>query len=101
MNYSFRFHPDTRQDFSEAFSWYEDKQKGLGERFIKAVEQKLAEIGNNPYSFGSRVNKTFREAMVDMFPYLIVYKLNKKDVEILISSIHNTKKHPGKKYRKI
>jgi hypothetical protein len=38
--------------------------------------------------------------MIDFSPYLVVYKINKNAGEIYISSIHHTKKHPGKKYRK-
>jgi len=36
MSYSYKFHPLTKKDYNEAYEWYEDKQKGLGERFLKA-----------------------------------------------------------------
>ena len=100
MSYTYRLHPLIRQDYDEAYAWYEDKQKGLGERFIKAVRRKIEEIAVHPEVYGSRSNKTFREAKVDFFPYLVVYKVNKRSKELYISSIHHTKKHPQKKYRK-
>lgn len=100
MSYALRIHPLTQQDYYEAYHWYEDKQKGLGERFVYAVRKKIEEIAIYPEVFGSRSNKRFREAEVDVFPYLIVYKINKLKKEIYISSIHHTKKHPRKKYRK-
>lgn len=74
MSYTYRLHPLTRQDYDEAYAWYEDKQKGLGERFIKAVRQKIEEIALHPEVYGSRNYKTFREAKVDFFPCLIVIK---------------------------
>jgi hypothetical protein len=37
---------------------------------------------------------------VDSFPYLIVYKLYKRNKTVFVNSIHNQKKHPHKKYRK-
>jgi hypothetical protein len=40
MSYICRLHPLIQQDYSEAYVWYEDKQKGLGERFLKAVSKK-------------------------------------------------------------
>jgi hypothetical protein len=40
--------------------------------------------------------KKIREAEVDVFPYLIVYKINDRKKEIYISSVHHTKKHPRK-----
>ena len=40
MSFTYRFHPDTEKDYSEAYEWYEEKLSGLGERFIKAVRKK-------------------------------------------------------------
>ncbi|MBI3235037.1 MAG: type II toxin-antitoxin system RelE/ParE family toxin [Bacteroidetes bacterium] len=57
MSYTYRLHPLIRQDYDEAYAWYEDKQKGLGERFIKAVRQKIEEIAVHPEVYGSRSNK--------------------------------------------
>ena len=100
MNYTYSLHPLTKQDYYDAYSWYEDKQKGLGERFINAVRKKIEEIVLHPEIYGSKSNKKFREAKVDFFPYSIVYKVNKRKKEIYISSIHHAKKSPQKKYRK-
>jgi hypothetical protein len=100
MSYSFIFHPLIQEDYNEAYEWYENKQKGLGEKFLKAVRKKIEEINLQPEIYGSRNSKTFREAAVDIFPYIIVYKINKAKNEIYISSVHHTKKHPQKKYRK-
>ena len=100
MSYTYRLHPLIRQDYDEAFGWYEDRQKGLGERFIKAVRQTIEQIILHPETYGSRSNKKFKEAKVDYFPYLVVYKINKRERIIYISSIHHAKKHPRKKYRK-
>ena len=100
MSYTISFHPLTKQDYDEAYAWYEDKKKGLGERFMKAVRNKIEEITLHPETFGSRNNKSFKEAQVDFFPFLIVFKINKAKKEISISSVHHTKKHPRKKYRK-
>jgi plasmid stabilization system protein ParE len=100
MSYIYRLHPLTKQDYDEAYEWYEKKQKGLGERFLKAVRKKIEEIVLQPEVYSSKSNKKFREARVDVFPYLVVYKINKRKKEIYISSIHHAKKHPQKKYRK-
>ena len=100
MSYTYRLHLLTKQDYDEAYEWYEDKQKGLGERFLKAVRKKIEEIVLHAEAYSSKSNKRFREARVDFFPYLIVYKINKRKKEIYISSIHHAKKHPDKKYKK-
>ena len=100
MSYVYRLHPLIEQDYSEAYAWYEEREKGLGERFLKAVRKKIEEIILHPEVYSSKSHKKFREAKVDFFPYLITYKINKRRKEIYISSIHHTKKHPKKKFRK-
>ena len=67
-------HPLVMQDYNEAYAWYEDRQKGLGERFLKAVRQKIEEITLHPEVYGRRANKNFREAATDFFPYLVVFR---------------------------
>ncbi len=100
MNYGYKLHPLVQDDYNEAYEWYEDQQKGVGERFVKAVRSKIDEILVNPEVYGSKGNKKFREAQVEYFPYLIVFKVSKKNKEVYITSIHHMKKHPRKKYRK-
>jgi|ERR1017187_8190150 plasmid stabilization system protein ParE len=100
MSYLLQLHPLVQQDYNEAYKWYEDQQKGLGERFLKAVRGKIEQIIVRPQVFGSRSSKKFREAKIEFFPYHIVYKINERKKEIYISSIHHKSKHPNKKYRK-
>jgi len=100
MIYLLRLHPLIQQDFNEAYGWYEDQQKELGERFSNAIRGKIEQILLRPQVYGSRGNKKFREAKVEFFPYVIVYKINERKKEIYISSIHHNSKHPKKKFRK-
>lgn len=100
MNYTYKVHPLVLQDYNEGYEWYEEKQIGLGERFLNEVRRKIAEILKNPEVYSSKSKRAFREANVDYFPYLIVYKIDKRAKEIHIASVHNTKKHPRNKYRK-
>ena len=100
MGYTRRLHHLIQRDYEEAYGWYEDQQKGLGERFIKAVRHTIEQITLHPETYGSRGNKNFREAKVEFFPYVVVFQLNKREKIVYISSIHHTKRHPRKKYRK-
>jgi len=100
MSWQFLFHSLAKEDYKEAYLWYEDKLTGLGERFGKAVRNKLDQISNNPEAFGSRDNKKFREAKIEFFPYLIIFKIKKRSKVIYISSLHHASKQTHKKYRK-
>lgn len=100
MNFIFHVHPLVKQDYDEGYIWYENKQSGLGKRFLQAVREKINEIVLYPEVYGSRGNKLYREAKVNHFPFLIVFRINKRKKEIYVVSIHHTSKHPRKKYRR-
>ena len=55
MIYTYRFHPHTKKDFDEAYIWYEDKQEGLGERFLLAIRAKLQKIALHPEAKEARL----------------------------------------------
>lgn len=99
MSFTYHLHPQIEQDYDEGYTWYEDKQEGLGNRFTQAVRKKIQEIVARPEKYGSRENKLYREARVDRFPYLVVYKFNKRRKEIYIVSVHHMSKDTTK-YRK-
>jgi len=76
------------------------QQIGLGEKFLLNVRNKLDLIKRSPEVYGIKSRKDYREAMVDNFPYLIVYRVYPKKKIIFISAIHHEKMDPDKKYRK-
>jgi hypothetical protein len=88
------------KDLEEGYRWYEDREEGLGERFLSAVENKINHITTHPEVYGSRQNKAFREAKVDKFPYTITYRILNRKKEIHIGSVYHMSRHPGKKYRR-
>jgi plasmid stabilization system protein ParE len=100
VNYQVHFHPLAKEDYLDAYQWYENGKQGLGDRFAKAVRSKLNEIILHPKAYSSKGNIKFREAKIDFFPYLIVFKIKSRQKQLLIAAIHHTKKNPKKKYRK-
>lgn len=99
MSYTYWLHEKVQKDFDEAYEWYEDKKIGLGNEFLSAVEDKIAEIVANPTYFGSKGNTKYREAFTGRFPFIIVYLLYPEREKILICAVHNAKKSIRGKYR--
>ncbi len=99
MSYSLRFHKLIAVDFSDAYEWYENKSQGLGERFVEAAKNKLDAISYLPEANSEKYRKGFREAKVEGFPFVIVYKIMPSQI-IFVSTIHHSKKHFRNKYRK-
>ncbi len=99
MSFSYWLHEKVQTDFNEGFAWYENKLPGLGYEFLAAKEKKITEIIHHPETFGSKGNPKYREALLNRFPYVIVYRIYKQK-EIFINSVHHTKKSLRNKYRR-
>ena len=99
MSYTLIFNTDAENEFISAYTWYEEQQKGLGERFEKETEKQLEKIRTNPLFY--HISKgNYRELSIDHFPFTIVYVVNKKNKTIYISSVFHTSRNPKGKYRK-
>ena len=99
MNYVLEFHPEIEKDINEAYSWYESQKDGLGEQFFIAIRKKLESIGRFPELYGTKGNGKYREAIVAVFPFAIVYIIYKRKHCIFVSSIHHFSKRTKTKYR--
>ena len=65
-------------------------KSGLGERFEQMVEMRLQQISRHPEHY--KISEaSYREVSVDIFPFTIVYKVNKKKKLIYVSAIYHTK----------
>jgi hypothetical protein len=71
MKYEIVFHPEATQEYAEAYKWYEERQEGLGERFISCIDEALAEIVSHPAHSRSEIDE-YRVKTVKVFPYIIL-----------------------------
>jgi plasmid stabilization system protein ParE len=74
--------PEAEADLLEGFRSYEEKQAGLGSRFLDEVEQSFGRIASNPYSC-QEVESDIRRAVVHTFPYLVFYTFESHAVHVL------------------
>ncbi len=87
-----------QKELDDAYQWYQERQHGLGIRFMNAVDKKLQEIANNPQRYAKR-NGNYRETMVDVFPYTIVYEILEKEKIVFVLHVFHTKRNPKLKYK--
>lgn len=93
MTYELILQEEASLEILEAYIYYEDAQKGLGEKFMKNLDKYLRRIQNNPKHF--QLKKNYREAFIQKFPYLIVFDII--DYKIIVLSVFNTHQNPIKK----
>lgn len=91
MSRTLRLSRAARRDVDLAFVYYEERRPGLGDEFLKAVEDCLERIKKYPESFAI-VKKDLRVALVSRFPYLVVYRLTPN--RIRIAAVVHGARHP-------
>jgi plasmid stabilization system protein ParE len=87
-----------QKEITQAWEWYEERQQTLGDRFIKEVINKLRLIEQNPERYPTRY-KFYKETSVNIFPFLIIYRINRKKRSVRIVSVFHTSLNPSKKYK--
>lgn len=74
MKYTLIFHTYTEVDISNGYNWYEDKQEGLGERFLMELATCYYQLETHPEYYGSVV-KNYRRITLKHFPYIIAFEI--------------------------
>ena len=59
-----------QKEITEAWSWYEERQQGLGDRFVKEVIARIHKIEQSPERYPTRY-RYYKETPVPVFPFLL------------------------------
>jgi len=73
MTYLSEFKAEARKDIIDAAGWYRDRQEGLDNKFLSAIEETVNKILANPHA-GTNFYKTFRETSIKNFLTLLFTK---------------------------
>jgi plasmid stabilization system protein ParE len=64
---------DAEKDIDEVYSWYEQRQTGLGNEFMDCLSKCFESIKLTPNAH-TLVYKSYRRALVKRFPYAVLYE---------------------------
>jgi toxin ParE1/3/4 len=92
MSYNYNLSREAEDDMLEAYVWYERQKPGLGEEFLESLDKASQAILQNPATYRTRYKKKVRAFLVERFPYLILYVLQKNDVNVI--SVFHTSRDP-------
>ena len=87
-----------QKEITQAWEWYEERQIGLGDCFSVELIDKIKKISLKPERFPVRY-KSYREALVSVFPYLIIFRISRKNKSIRIVLVFHASLNPKKKYQ--
>src|SRR4051812_30410160 len=92
------FTENARAEVIKHAVFYEQKQDGLGLRFMNEVNEAAEEISVLPTGYASYYKHT-RERKTKNFPYKLIYTIEKE--MIFIHAVYPIRANPGKKYKSI
>ncbi|MBS1546322.1 MAG: type II toxin-antitoxin system RelE/ParE family toxin [Bacteroidetes bacterium] len=95
MKYRLRVRAIAVREFSAVAIWYERRSTGLGHRFLDELQDCFQHIALNPQGFQLREG-AYRHALLDNFPYRVVYKI--KDGEVFVYQVRHTSRKPNKRF---
>ena len=77
-----KFYEPAYIEYQEAIDFYNLQSEKLGDKFIQEIDKTITIIKNYPESL-SKYTKHTRKAVVNVFPYNIIYAIHKNHLEIL------------------
>ena len=84
--------PEATQETDEAITWYEDKEPGLGLRFLHDLDILYASIARRP-EIHQLVRGGFRRALMRKFPYAIFFEFN--DQLVVVHAVFHCSRNPA------
>lgn len=96
MKFAVVFEASAKDDLLAAFHWYEARQSGLGEEFLRSVAAVEEALARNPERYPV-ANAPYRSAKLRKFPYGLHYRIVGEKISIL-SCLHfrqNPERWPG------
>lgn len=94
MKYELEIKEEAVFDIKEAYLYYEEQRKGLGNRFLDTLDSHMERVQKNPQHYQVK-RKPYREALIKDFPYLIIYEI--ENTKVIVYAVFNTWQNPNKK----
>lgn len=89
-----RFHSAAQAELRRGARWYEEQCRGLGQQLIDEVERTVREIAVAPGRWPLwNASRSERRALVDRFPYLVIYEHH--DGEVFIKAVAHVRRRPA------
>lgn len=85
------YHPDAEAEVVEAVRFYEGREPGLGDRFLRDFDTAIATILKAPDRWRV-IEEDVRRFLMRSFPYGIYYRREGEDLRILVVKHHS--RHP-------
>ncbi len=86
-----RYNPLARDEVIKAANYFEDQDKGLGYRFLTAIDQAVNDIADSPLAWPRTKYGTRKRILISPFPYTIHYRIQHNEL-VIIAVAHQSRK---------
>ena len=93
MSWELVFHPDVEDEIREAYRWYENRQAGLGDDFLVALEVVYSALRATPEQH-QIIEQDIRHSRLRRFPYAVYYRILTNRVEVI--AVHHGSRDPDR-----
>lgn len=97
MIYHIIFRKRATKEYLKSIAWYKERSDTAAKGFVEEVNIIIDKLETEPDRFRYRYKK-FREATIKRYPFHIVYFIDEKQNQVIITSIFHNKRNPTKKY---
>ena len=87
-----RWHGEAIAEADAVAAFYNEKQTGLAQRFLDALEETLHRIQRHPLAY-RQVEGDIRKCRVTHFPYGVIYRMRSDFIEII--AVMHLRQSPG------
>lgn len=87
------FTPEATADITESYVWYENREHGLGEEFLRCLEACFEFMQRHPDLYPVAIDD-FRRAPIRRFPFEIFYRQTGKFITVY--AVFNCSQNPQK-----
>ncbi len=93
MRYQLKVSSTAYKEIDDAYAYYEEQSPGLGERFLKSLEESYSKLSQTPQYFSYILNdKNIRDTKIKTFPFVIIFQIVGNSV--LVLRVFNTNRNP-------
>jgi uncharacterized glyoxalase superfamily protein PhnB len=93
MKFLVEYNPDFFNDIAQAVDWYNEKQTGLGDRFLNNVRKQTAKLSTSALHFAVKYDDV-RCMCIKKFPYLVYYRVNQQTQTVKVEAFLHTSRDP-------
>ena len=95
MNFRVLYNPEVYNDLAKAIEWYEDKQVGLGNKFLATAKKQMNSLQNSALHYSVRYDD-IRCMPLKKFPYMVHFRVNIHEKTVKVEALFNTWLNPEK-----